>query len=104
MERNFLSGISDKSVDLQLYTEVRKSIFLLLVCYQMLGHESRLSYNYGFKQITFSRLSFGLQQSASFRKEQMSQEWSHVNGKFRDLDAFIALLFVHLRFVAMVFY
>ena len=59
---------------------------------------------YSFRQLTFSRLSFRLQQSASFRKEHMSQEWSHVNRKFRDLDVFIALLSVHLRFVAMVSY
>ena len=34
----------------------------------------------------------------------MSREWSHVNREIRDLDAFIALLSVHLRFAAMVSY
>ena len=52
----------------------------------------------------FPRLSFRLQQIASFTKEQISREWSHVNGQFRDLDLSIALLSVHFRFAVMIPY
>ena len=45
-----------------------------------------------------------LQRIASFTKEQISREWSRVNGPFRDLDVSIALLSVHFRFAVMISY